>query len=227
MIKRYFLIALNCLLFSNSVYGATEVKPPEGPFVSQLRATFSLLSDNVLNAKNAVIKEKKYIFQVPDLGRYQERAPATVLIQKPFTSPSVFTQENAMGMADKTFKPEFDRSAFAYSTQQNNVLQNSPYSMPVQNQRQQAAEKMSFDAMPISDNTQNDPINSYPAEWSQLSPLNRGQSGQRQDHGVANHGFNEFVMPDKFDQNAYPIGQPFSNPRLNERMNNNSTYGYK
>lgn len=225
MIRRYFLLIISCLLTSNSVYGATEVKPPEGPFISQLRATFSIDRGNGLNEKNAVIKEKKYNFQVPDLGRYQERSPATVMINKPEVNASVFNQGQAVGIADRPFKPEFDSSAFDYSASQNNQTQNSPFSVPFQNQRQQSSEKMSFDAMPINENTESHLISSYPSEWSQLNPLNIVQESQGQ--GAMKNQFNEFSIQNKSHQNAYPIAQPFSNPRVNEPMNNNSNYGYK
>ncbi len=219
MIKHNLLFVISCLLFLNSAYSSTEVKAPEGPFISQLRATFSLSPEQGFIAKKAAVKEKVYNFQVPDLGRYQERSsPASVSFEeKPTENAFSFEQ-------DDMFKPIFDESAFSHSSTDKSPSQISPYAaVHNQNFLQQPKQKMSFDAMPISSNPVSD-LSSYPAEWSQLNPLGSFE-------GAHQRGVNNMATPNNnFRQNTNSMRMPFSMQRPHQPaqpMNNNSNYGYK
>lgn len=219
MIKTRLLIFLNCLLLTHSVYSSTEVKPPSGPFVSMLRATFSD-SKSIMTPSTSILKatieteEKEYNFEVPDLGRYSER-PNNVSsdtyhdmnTSKAFeTIPLIDSDKNKQVIYENVF----DSLAIEKKNQKNpftsSVNATSQATSPTPNQ--------SFDNLPIA-RPQNGENGFYPPEWAQpnpLRPLNRAPQ---------NNSNTNFFNPNSMR------GMPFANQMPPWNSGNQTNNGYR
>ncbi len=213
MIKNRYLIILVCLSFSNISYGRTEVKPPDGPFNSMLRATFKLDSSTLLINE---VDEKKYNFQVPDLGRYQERSPKNQIevLQEPLLEKRGNDNNMVWNGSDQQMNNQvirFDPNAFTPAPSNlNSKLMPFPSRKNIQYKTQLPLrpENKSFDAMPIGFGSSDD-VNSYPPEWANSIPFNSAQNYQNQGQPM--------------------MGMPFPVPSQMpiRPLNNNSNSGYK
>ncbi len=185
-------VLMGCLL-ATVAFAKTEVKPPLGPFKSQLRVTFNL--DEVVTttlSSHQIDDEKKYNFGVPDLGRYQERSPDDVFIEPAPTPIAIIGR--TLGVVPQ----EFDMG------EQNTVMPNAinPFQVigdELPNERPQLPHKMGFDEMAISapNDFSNGDTGFYPPEWAQPNPF-------RLQHNMArnNQKNQQFEQP-QFNQNAF------------------------
>lgn len=221
MMKINIFIFFNCLLFSQLVYSNTEIKPPNGPFISMLRLTF--LEDAIGSKTNDAFdtEEIEYKFEVPDLGRYSEKPNDYKLEEFEFLNikptldyepngnvefPPVKKQMPQLNHFDQRplvnhIKPPPTTSAFSSENR----------TIPIEVTGQ------GFDDLPLTA-PQNDEQDFYPPEWAQpnpLRPLNRLPQ---------NNSNNSFYNS---TSNNSMMGMPFSEqmmPWLSGNQNNN---GYR
>lgn len=218
MIKINFSLLISCLLFSHLVYSSTEVRPPDGPFVSMLRIT--VVGEPLTGVNKALETEEiEYKFEVPDLGRYSEKKPEikaegyNFLDIKPsieLPSTSQYSQVNKAPIQPNVFNQlpiqnEFKSSEPATPTDMPSKLR------PVDTKHHI---NLSFDELPITA-TQDKDSQFYPSEWAQPNPL-RPLNRMPKNNNNAN-----FFNPNSM------MGMPFSNQMPVWNSGNQTNNGYR
>jgi len=223
MIVRSFFVLISGLLYLTNGYCSTEIKPPEGPFFSLLRATFTekKLNANHFELETTKAKQKVYNFQVPDLGRYQERTPATVPLvheERGQSNISVFKDIKEQNLSEVNV---FEPSALQKQTNNLKELSHSPYSDQF-GRTPKITKPSSFDSLPI-DNRPFESESSYPSEWAQSNPMLEQKRGQfKRMQSPRGQRF----IPNFQQQQAPMMGLPFPNQMPLWPMGNNSNSGY-
>ncbi len=201
MIKKRFLFLIVCMFFASASYSRTEVKPPAGPFKSLLRETFKLDLPEL-------DEDKQYNFQVPDLGRYQERSPDSsldIISREPVSKGTA--NPDTLWFDTQSYRKEqnisFDPNAFIPDA-------NNPVP-PRTNSHMEMPPVMSFDSMPIGYGQVSD-VDSYPPEWANSLPFNSVNP-----------------VPKQNNQNQPMMGMPFPSPSRMPMwpLNNYSNSGYQ
>jgi len=229
MIKHsLFFIVAGGLVFT-SAYCNTEIKAPEGPFVSLLRTTFSGQAVSV-NVKKVSVKEKVYNFQVPDLGRYQERTPATTPSQSEPINVTVFPSFDQIGNESSTTSNSLNSAPFDMPDNEFKELNTSPYALSPINSAKSTKSNLpnSFDSLPI-EYKQSDQERSYPSEWA--SPFSNQQLHSNNAFNMTNPRNprqNQGFITNKKNQPSPMMGMPFSNQMPHWPLGNsqNSNTGY-
>lgn len=222
MIKLRYILILNLLLFTSSVYSKTEVLAPNGPFKSNLRQTFK--SDEALAVIRSDNGEKSLEFKVPDLGRYQEgkafvdpnnslKQPMPQFHNRPFVNKAYIGSDINK---DHNESPAKFLNAFENAVINGQMIESDPF----KNAPSPTSPKMTFDSMPIGQINMQDSA-SYPPEWGFTKPL--GNNTNSNFNAMNSRQFD----PRSFSQQHSRNGMPFSPPMTQWQMNDNSNVEHR